>query len=201
MKTKILIAEDEGQVRELLGQLCKMWGYEAVLAKDTDEALQALEREVIDIVLTDDRMPGEGGLAVVRRSKQLKPNRVVIVSSGTAKEADCLDAGADICFPKPYVPSDLRALLNKYLKEITLNDLQRLDLEVVGTFEVKENDAGTWQFFKSYHSLFKHLESTMKEEMRVDSESLSRLPFSTKLGPRATEVFLAIEVLVKSARS
>ena len=58
MKTRILVVDDERSMREMLCILLEREGYEAVEAKNADEALQLFEGSIFDLVISDIQMPG-----------------------------------------------------------------------------------------------------------------------------------------------
>ena len=77
---KILIVEDESNLREGIVTAFKDRGWGVVAAADAEEAFKALEAEVFDIVVTDYKMPGASGLDVIKRTKML--------NEGTAGDHD-----------------------------------------------------------------------------------------------------------------
>ncbi|NUP97390.1 MAG: sigma-54-dependent Fis family transcriptional regulator [Planctomycetaceae bacterium] len=79
---RILLAEDEITIVITLRDALEDAGHEVVHAADTGAALAALEREDPDVVLTDIRMPGEGGMAVLKRSVELDQRRPVVLMTG-----------------------------------------------------------------------------------------------------------------------
>lgn len=102
---RVLLAEDEVTIVVTLRDSLEEAGYEVVHAPDTDSALQALEETDPDLLLTDIRMPGEGGMAVLRRSIELDPERPVVVMTGFAsldQAAEAVQVGAKIYIQKPF---------------------------------------------------------------------------------------------------
>ena len=81
---RILLAEDEVTIVITLRDALEEAGHEVVHAADTQSALAALEARAPELVLTDVRMPGEGGMAILRRSVALEPARPVLVMTGFA---------------------------------------------------------------------------------------------------------------------
>ncbi|MCA9002090.1 MAG: response regulator, partial [Planctomycetes bacterium] len=102
---KILLAEDEVSIAITLGDALEEAGHEIFLARDTDEALAILEREEPKLVITDVRMPGAGGEAVLKRSLELDSQRPVIVMAGFAtvdKAVEAMRLGAVDYLQKPF---------------------------------------------------------------------------------------------------
>lgn len=81
---KILITDDDGDLRELLTEAVKNWGYVVSVAKDGDEALKKLRMERFDIVISDLMMPGMDGIALLRKIKELDEETLVIIITGYA---------------------------------------------------------------------------------------------------------------------
>ncbi len=82
MKFHVLIAEDEKNIREGLGQALEMDGYETYLAADGEEALRLFEEEEIDLVVTDLKMPRLSGEELLRRIVADHPTIPVIILTG-----------------------------------------------------------------------------------------------------------------------
>jgi DNA-binding NtrC family response regulator len=102
---RILLAEDEETIAVTLRDALVAAGHEVVLAGDTDAALAELERGGIGCVVTDIRMPGAGGMAVLRRSVALDPARPVVVTTGYAtvdQAVEAMQGGARNYVQKPF---------------------------------------------------------------------------------------------------
>lgn len=123
--TKILIAEDEPDIRELVAFTLRFAGYEVVAANNGEEAVQTASREVPDLILMDVRMPrmtGYDACRVMKANPDLADVPVVFLSA-KGQEAEIqtgLDAGAEEYLLKPFAPDQLtervRAILSKYGK-------------------------------------------------------------------------------------
>lgn len=122
---KILIAEDEPDIRELVAFTLRFSGYEVVSASNGEEAVQLASREVPDLILMDVRMPrmtGYDACRVMKANEDLKDIPVVFLSA-KGQEAEIqtgLDAGAEEYLLKPFAPDQLtdrvRAILLKFGK-------------------------------------------------------------------------------------
>jgi two-component system, cell cycle sensor histidine kinase and response regulator CckA len=82
--TKIILVDDEPEILEMLHGLLKSEGYTVRCARNGDEAIRRFKRERADIVVTDLRMPGMGGLEVLRAIKAIDSSVEVIVLTGHA---------------------------------------------------------------------------------------------------------------------
>jgi DNA-binding response OmpR family regulator len=123
--TKILIAEDEPDIRELIAFTLRFAGYEVVTAANGEEAVQQAVKEMPDLALMDVRMPRMTGYDACRAMKanpELKDIPVVFLSAkGQEGEiATGIEAGAEEYLLKPFAPDQLtvrvRAILSKFGK-------------------------------------------------------------------------------------
>jgi DNA-binding response OmpR family regulator len=112
---KIMVAEDDQTMVNLLTTLLKMDGFE-VIAVDADEDVSAaVERDSPDTLLLDVHLSNQNGLEILdtlRRSKKGAQMRVVMISGLNLKE-ECLRHGADDFLLKPFMPDDLIKKLRK----------------------------------------------------------------------------------------
>ncbi len=119
MPEAILVADDEPGVRESLGEVLRDAGYAVQTAADGAAALAALERDDFAVVITDLRMPGADGLAVLRRAREISPQTLVVVMTahGSVETAvEALRAGATDYLLKPVVFDDLLAKVEHLLE-------------------------------------------------------------------------------------
>ncbi|HET9580235.1 MAG TPA: response regulator [Usitatibacter sp.] len=115
MDANILIVDDEEIVRRSYATTLAAAHCRATAACDGEEALRAMEREPFDVVLLDLRMPGEGGMGVLKKMKQRWPEREVVIITGypsvdSAKEAVRL--GAYDYIAKPVGPDEILQVAN-----------------------------------------------------------------------------------------
>ena len=122
---KILIAEDEPDIRELVACTLRFGGYEVVVANNGEEAVHTASREHPDLILMDVRMPrltGYDACRMMKASEDLKDIPVVFLSAkGQDSEIQSgLEAGAEEYLLKPFSPDQLtarvRAILAKFGK-------------------------------------------------------------------------------------
>jgi two-component system, OmpR family, phosphate regulon response regulator PhoB len=123
---RVLIVEDETGIAELVAINLRHAGHELRQARDGSEALAAMDALLPDVVILDWMLPGESGLALLRRWRADGRTREVpvIMLTGRIEERDmlqALEAGADDYLRKPFSPAELlarvRALLRRRLPE------------------------------------------------------------------------------------
>jgi DNA-binding NtrC family response regulator len=102
---RVLLVDDEVTIAVTLQDALEEAGHEVLVAAETDAALRLLERERPDVVLTDMRMPGAGGMEVLRRSVELDARRPVVVMTGFGTIDQAVEAmriGAANYIQKPF---------------------------------------------------------------------------------------------------
>ncbi|MGA2401857.1 MAG: sigma-54 dependent transcriptional regulator [Syntrophobacteraceae bacterium] len=117
---RILIADDERIARENLEHVLRREGYETVSVSDGLAAIEQLEKEEFDLVLTDIRMQPVDGLQVLDRSRELYPGIEVIVITGYASVSSAVEAmrkGAYYYIPKPYKIDEVRVLVKQAIEK------------------------------------------------------------------------------------
>ena len=117
MAYKILVADDEAEIREVLRLYLEKEGYEIVEAADGTEAVRLIKEEQIDLALLDIMMPGMDGYRVLRSIRE-ENNLPVIMLSAKSSDSDKilgLDLGADDYITKPFVPLEAVARVKSNL--------------------------------------------------------------------------------------
>ena len=122
LKARILIVEDEADLRDLLQDDLEANGYETAVAIDGRAALTRLEREqeIIDLVLTDVRMPGVKGDELLSWMRLTRPEAPVIVMTafGSVEQAvEMVKAGAYQYLTKPFQTDELLRVVETALTE------------------------------------------------------------------------------------
>jgi len=133
---KILIVDDELDMLQFLSARLIHKGYEVTTARNGWEALEVLDRQGVDIVITDVRMPGMSGIDLLRQIRERKPEIEVIVLTGHGSMQDAIKAlresgGFDYLLKPLKDPAQLekvilRALEMRHLKrQIALHERHR----------------------------------------------------------------------------
>ncbi len=118
-KAEILVVDDEQIARENVEYILKKGGYATFSASDGEEAIAFLEGQEVDLVLTDLRMKGQDGLAVLAATKRLWPETEVVVITGYASVDTAVEAmqkGAYHYLSKPIKMDELMVLVEKALE-------------------------------------------------------------------------------------
>jgi two-component system, NtrC family, response regulator HydG len=116
---RILIVDDEPDMLENCSRILSRQGYVCTTAGDGTSALAILEREVPDLLLTDFKMPGMDGMALLRRAHEIDPALPVIMITGFATIESAVTAvreGAFDYLPKDFSVDQLRVAVERALR-------------------------------------------------------------------------------------
>lgn len=146
---KILIVDDEKNIRIALCRCLKNEGYNITLAEDGLEALNIIEEEDFDLILIDYQMPKKNGIEVLRelREKNIKTNAIIMTAYGTIDIAvDTMKLGAVDFISKPFELEKIKNIIknninNSTKKKKTLDEyiLEAKDLIKKGELEKARN--------------------------------------------------------------
>jgi len=122
-KGRILIIEDDEEMRSLLEDYLEEEGFETDSVGNGSEAFRILVREIFDVVITDIRMPGLTGLDIIPGVRKLQPDTSIIVITAFGSEEvhqKAIQRGADSYLEKPLRFQELRRMIHELLssKEI-----------------------------------------------------------------------------------
>ncbi|MBV9759869.1 MAG: response regulator transcription factor [Acidobacteriaceae bacterium] len=118
---RILVVDDEPQLRRVMRTALVADGYEAHEARTGEEAIEMLRESNPDLILLDMNMPGMGGLAACQAIRALT-DAAILVLSVRASEKDkiaALDAGADDYITKPFSVNELMARIRANLRRLS----------------------------------------------------------------------------------
>ena len=135
VKGKILIADDEPDILEILHYNLTNEGYEVISARNGDEAIEKTKKELPDVMLLDIMMPRKSGLEVCSILRQKPEYQDIIIIFLTALSDESIelkgfDSGADDYITKPISPKVLISKINAVFK--------RLGKDVSGTIQIGE---------------------------------------------------------------
>jgi DNA-binding NtrC family response regulator len=137
---KILVVDDEPLVRDIVGKgLSRMGGYDVEIAQSGPEAIEKMEKDVFDLVLTDLKMPEMDGLELLKTIKGTRPEVMVILMTAYGSIETAVEAmrmGANDYITKPVNFNDLLIHISKAQKESSLlRENRLLRMEVKKKFE------------------------------------------------------------------
>lgn len=114
---KVLVVDDDEDVRATIRQLLETLGYAPIEAADGDAAIALLKEERPDVVILDYAMPGMDGAELARRAQDIHPGIPVIFASGFAEERAIKKAvGPDVpLLHKPFQLAEMAELIEQRL--------------------------------------------------------------------------------------
>ena len=108
---RILVVDDEPQIRRIMRAVLVTKGYEVMEAESGEDALKLIRSECYDLMLLDINMPGISGIEVCREVRRSSDIPIVIMSAGEESRAKARDAGANDYLKKPFGVSQIFACL------------------------------------------------------------------------------------------
>ncbi|HDQ14896.1 MAG TPA: hybrid sensor histidine kinase/response regulator [Sediminispirochaeta sp.] len=121
---RILVVEDEENVRNLVRRILKLYGYQVYSASVPEQALELLSSESVsfDLVVTDMVMPRIGGLELSRKAKKMRPELKFLYMSGYPQGKDAvaekgIDPSSLHFIPKPFSPEKFVRAVRSILDE------------------------------------------------------------------------------------
>ena len=133
-RARVLVADDDRAVRTALQVNLGKAGYDVTLVADAEQALEALRSSPFDVLLTDVKMPGLGGMELLAEARTHWPDVRVVVMTGFGSVRDAvaaMQAGAADYIIKPIERDELLLLLDRALATRAMQrELQQLRKEV-----------------------------------------------------------------------
>ena len=135
----ILIVDDEKSMRDFLKILLTKEGYEVIVAGDGNQAMTALGKNRVDLVISDIRMPGMGGLELLAKVKDEADDIPVIMITAFASPNDAVQAmksGAYDYISKPFNVDEIKSVIytatNRVESTLKLQQAAELFPEIIG---------------------------------------------------------------------
>ncbi len=130
----ILIVEDEASQRRALSGYLRKRGYDVIEAADQSSAIKSFEKETIDLLLTDMRLPDGSGEQILDHAQKVRPDVPVVIMTAygdTAQAVASMRAGAADYVTKPLDLSELEIVIRRELERSTLVSENRRLREIV----------------------------------------------------------------------
>ena len=164
---EILVVDDEDATRRLCCDVATEAGYKASAVATTEAALEILDEEPVDIVLTDLRVPQLGGIELLKRIREHYAETAVIVLTqygtiDTAVEATRL--GAADYVTKPFRIDDLRSKLKRLVRSLEMDNENRVLREQLRT---RRDFGGLIGFSQKMQRVYKLIEKVSKHNYPV----------------------------------
>jgi len=117
---RILVIDDEPQIRRSLQVNLEGKGYAVAAAADAGQALQAIANRAPDVIVLDLLMPGMDGMALTRRIREHSTVPIIILSAigDERKKVEALELGADDYVTKPFSTEELLARIRSVLRRV-----------------------------------------------------------------------------------
>jgi diguanylate cyclase (GGDEF)-like protein len=187
MSIRVLVVDDEEDIRDVLKITLEAEKYEVIEAENGEEALKIIAQKTPDLVLLDYKMPKMDGREVCRRVKKdiLLRHLPIIMVTGKGEitdKVDGIDAGADDYIVKPFEPEELLAHIKMILRraeiDLEANPLTRLpgNLSILKELNLRLDSKNLFAVcyidldkFKAYNDLygFEHGDNVIKETARI----------------------------------
>ena len=125
MTGKLLVVDDEPQIRRVLKTALVAEGYQVEAARSADECFLKLREDRFDLVLLDMNMPGTSGVEACKEVRRHSDIAIVMltVRSEEADKVAALDAGADDYVTKPFSTPELLARIRAHLRRVPFSPL------------------------------------------------------------------------------
>jgi len=126
----ILVVDDEHHLRRMIMEICEESGYRCLEAQNGDAALDVIDREQIDLVITDIEMPGIHGIHLTEQIKAADGPDVIMITgySTDFSYGEAIDSGASDFIQKPFELKELLIRMKRVFRERALRDESNIRL-------------------------------------------------------------------------
>lgn len=144
--TKLLLIDDENNIRDGLGGLLRDYGYEMDTASNYDEAYVLMKNNDYAVHISDINMPDVDGITILKNVREFKPYSYFIMITGYGDEQkaiDCLNYGAYAYLKKPVIGEELKITIERcisYQKLMMSSKMLEGALLTIANFEHNINN-------------------------------------------------------------
>ena len=121
---KVLVVDDETNIRCLLSDFLSSKGFEVSLAKDGQESLDQLENENFDLVITDIHMPRLDGIEMLKRMEKASRKEKIIIMTGDPADQRLVEIKTPHVVSQLHKPFGMDNLLNVAIAAISNTDIK-----------------------------------------------------------------------------
>jgi two-component system, NtrC family, response regulator PilR len=164
---RILVVDDERSMRELLSIVLRREGYEVLLAENGRTALGLLEREPVDLLISDIKMPDMSGVEVLRAAKRIDPDILGIMITAFASTETAVEAmrlGACDYLSKPF---DIDLLKMKVREKIENRQLRQENVLLKRTLGLSHQFANIIGRSNSMLDVFKMIQTVARTNSTI----------------------------------
>ena len=164
---RILVVDDERSMRELLAIVLRREGYEVLLAENGRSAVAALERESVDLLISDIKMPDMSGVDVLRAAKKIDPDILGIMITAFASTETAVEAmrlGACDYLSKPF---DVDLLKMKVREKIENRQLRQENVLLKRTLGLSHQFANIIGRSEAMLEVFKMIETVSRTNSTI----------------------------------
>src|SRR5436309_8597110 len=164
---RILVVDDERSMREMLQIVLRREGYEVLLAENGRAAIETLEREPVDILISDIKMPDLSGVEVLRAAKQIDKNILGIMITAFASTETAVEAmrlGACDYLSKPF---DVDLLRMKVREKIENRHLRQENVLLKRTLGLTHQFANIIGRSETMLDVFKMIETVARTNSTI----------------------------------
>jgi two-component system, NtrC family, response regulator PilR len=164
---RILVVDDERSMRELLAIVLKREGYDVLLAENGKKAIELLEREPFDLLISDIKMPDLSGVEVLRAAKQIDQDILGIMITAFASTESAVEAmrlGACDYLSKPF---DIDLLKMKVREKIENRQLRQENVLLKRTLGLSHQFANIIGRSESMLEVFKMIETVARTNSTI----------------------------------
>ncbi|MCP4747154.1 MAG: diguanylate cyclase [Desulfobacteraceae bacterium] len=166
MEAHILIVDDDAAIRDSMHEFVEMSGYLSSTAASAEQALEALDNDNIDVVITDIMLPGMDGLELTDHIKKNHDIDVIVMTgySGDYSYEEAISKGASDFVFKPVRFEELLLRLRRVLKERTLTQERVHMLEKLKKLSITDGLTKLYNSRYFYNQLKTEIERTERYE-------------------------------------
>ena len=113
---RVLIIDDEPDIREVLKEFCRILGFEAVIADSGEKGLKLFRKDDFNLIISDLKMPDINGFEFVKKVREKDKNIPIVICSGfidDKNKEEILNCGADFYLEKPFKMKELKKIFEK----------------------------------------------------------------------------------------
>ncbi len=155
-RPRVLVVDDEPFIRDMLADFLGLEGFEVQTADDGQSALEHIQRESYDLVLSDLKMPRMGGIELLESLTRIAPNTVAIIMTGFGTVETAIDAmkrGAYDYILKPFRVDEVMLVVKRGLERRRLAAENLRLKEAVSLYSVSEAIAASLSLDEVLHTL------------------------------------------------